>query len=118
MVDAELFVLPSHQENFGIAVVEAMACGIPVVVSDRVNIVREIEAAGAGRASPVEEPALTEVLQSLLADQSLRSAMGARGRDLVLQRFTWDRIVSRVLQVYEQILAGADPRRPSSILHH
>jgi glycosyltransferase involved in cell wall biosynthesis len=45
---AEVFSLPSHQENFGIAVVEAMACGCPVLISNKVNIWREIEADGAG----------------------------------------------------------------------
>jgi glycosyltransferase involved in cell wall biosynthesis len=45
---AELFVLPSHQENFGIAVVEALACGLPVLISDQVNIWREIEKGEAG----------------------------------------------------------------------
>lgn len=44
----EAFSLPSHQENFGIAVVEAMACGKPVLISDQVNIWKEIKAAGAG----------------------------------------------------------------------
>jgi glycosyltransferase involved in cell wall biosynthesis len=44
----EAFVLPSHQENFGIAVVEALACGKPVLISNQVNIWREIEAAGGG----------------------------------------------------------------------
>lgn len=45
---AEIFCLPSHQENFGIVVAEAMGCGKPVLISDKVNIWREIEAAGAG----------------------------------------------------------------------
>ena len=45
---AEVFCLPSHQENFGIAVAEALACGKPVLISDKVNIWREIEADGAG----------------------------------------------------------------------
>jgi glycosyltransferase involved in cell wall biosynthesis len=45
---AEAYILPSHQENFGISVVEALACGTPVLISDKVNIRREIEAAGCG----------------------------------------------------------------------
>jgi glycosyltransferase involved in cell wall biosynthesis len=49
---AEAFVLPSHQENFGVAVVEALACGLPVVISDKVNISPEIAADGAGIVKP------------------------------------------------------------------
>lgn len=45
---AQAFVLPSHQENFGIAVAESLACGTPVLISNKVNIWREIEAGGAG----------------------------------------------------------------------
>ncbi len=45
---ADVFILPSHQENFGIVVAEALGCGKPVLISDKVNIWREVEAAGAG----------------------------------------------------------------------
>src|SRR6185436_16736904 len=45
---AEVFILPSHQENFGIAVAEALACGTPVLISNKVNICREIDGDGAG----------------------------------------------------------------------
>jgi len=45
---SDAFVLPSHQENFGIAVAEALACGLPVLISDQVNIAPEIEADGCG----------------------------------------------------------------------
>lgn len=48
----EAFVLPSHQENFGIAVVEALACGKPVLISDQVNIWREIDRSGSGFVAP------------------------------------------------------------------
>lgn len=50
--DCEAFVLPSHQENFGIAVVEALACGKPVLISDQVNIWREIKDSGAAIVEP------------------------------------------------------------------
>ena len=58
----ESFVLPSHQENFGIAVVEALACGKPVLISNQVNIWREIKAAGAGIVANNTEEGASELL--------------------------------------------------------
>lgn len=52
MRGAEVFILPSHQENFGIAVAEALACGTAVLISDKVNIWREVEEGGAGFVAP------------------------------------------------------------------
>lgn len=62
----EAFVLPSHQENFGIAVVEALACGKPVLISNKVNIWREIVADGAGFAGNDDEAGTLEVLGRFL----------------------------------------------------
>ena len=47
-VHAEFFFLPSHQENFGVVVAEAMACGVPALISDKINIWREVKDAEAG----------------------------------------------------------------------
>jgi len=59
---ADVFILPSHQENFGIAVVEALACGLPVLISNQVNIWREIEADGAGLVAPDTREGTTSLL--------------------------------------------------------
>ena len=64
---AEAFVLPSHQENFGIAVVEALASGTPVLISDQVNIWREIEADGAGMVEPDDLAGTVRMLKRWLA---------------------------------------------------
>lgn len=64
---AEVFVLPSHHENYGIAVVESLACGTPVVISSSVNIWPEIEADGAGLVCDDNVPATTEALSRWLA---------------------------------------------------
>ena len=64
---AEAFVLPSHQENFGIAVAEALACGLPVLISDKVNIWREIVEDGAGFVAGDTEAGTTLLLQNWLA---------------------------------------------------
>lgn len=60
---AEAFVLPSHQENFGIAVVEALACGTPVLISDKVNIYREISQASAGLVAADTEEGVYQLLK-------------------------------------------------------
>src|SRR5256885_3227967 len=60
---AEAFVLPSHQENFGIAVAEALACGTPVLISNKINIWREIEADGAGYVENDDLPGTINLLK-------------------------------------------------------
>jgi glycosyltransferase involved in cell wall biosynthesis len=102
---ADVFVLPSYSENFGVAVVEAMACGLPVVVSDRVNIWREIAQARAGRVVPCEAAAVTRGLAAVLDDPRRRD-MGERGRLLVAERFTWAAAGARMLAAYHGILNG------------
>jgi len=85
---ADVFVLPSHQENFGIAVVEAMACGTPVLISRPVNIWREIESSGAGL---VEADTLDGCCQLLdrwfgLADEEKRR-MATRAKEAFKQSY-------------------------------
>jgi glycosyltransferase involved in cell wall biosynthesis len=76
---AEVFALPSHQENFGIAVVEALACGLPVLISDKVNIWREIVDDGAGFAAGDTREGTVETLRRwLVLDQNERDAMKTR----------------------------------------
>ena len=60
---ADAFVLPSHQENFGIAVAEALSCGTPVLISDQVNIHKEISDSGAGLVEPDTQEGTTQLLQ-------------------------------------------------------
>ena len=64
---ADAFILPSHQENFGIAVAEALACGLPVLISDKVNIWREIQEDGAGFVADDTEAGTTRLLHDWLA---------------------------------------------------
>ena len=64
---AEAFILPSHQENFGIVVAEALACGTPVLISDKVNIWREVEGAGAGLVRPDNAAGTEALLRTWLA---------------------------------------------------
>ena len=104
LADADLFVLPSYSENFGIAVIEAMACGLPVVISDRVNIWREIVADGAGLATPLEADAVAAAMARLLADPGLRRTMGEAGRRSVARRYAWDHVAEALEAAYRAII--------------
>ena len=93
-----LFVLPSYPENFGVAVVEAMACGLPVVISDRVNIWREVKEARAGIVTQPDAGELAQALATVLDDPEVRRRMGAAGRILVRERLTWCTVADQMNQ--------------------
>ena len=85
---SEAFILPSHQENFGIAVVEALACGKPVLISNQVNIWREIEVAGGGIVADNTLLGTTQLLgrwESLSREAKL--SMGAHARNAFEKNF-------------------------------
>jgi glycosyltransferase involved in cell wall biosynthesis len=102
---ADVFVLPSYTENFGLALVEAMASGLPVVISNRVNIWREVSAARAGLVVDCDAEEVCRALAAVLADPAGRQAMGVRGRRLVRERFSWEASGERMVEVYRQLLA-------------
>ncbi len=104
-VDADVFALPSYTENFGMTVVEALACKLPVVISDQVNIHAEVSGSGAGLVTRCDAGEVTQALETLLADADRRRAMGEAGRRLVQARFTWPAIVEALTAEYEQVIA-------------
>lgn len=86
---SELFLLPSHQENFGVAVAESLGCGLPVLISDKVNIWREVKSHGAGLVCADTVDGITAGLQAWLALSGVeRSAMAMRARMLFYRQFT------------------------------
>jgi glycosyltransferase involved in cell wall biosynthesis len=105
---AEAFVLPSHQENFGIAVAEALGCGLPALISDKVNIWREVESHRAGLVAPDTLAGTRALLDrwSLLTPAE-RAAMGAAARALFMRRFTVDAMATGLLDVVREY--GAHP---------
>jgi len=102
--DADIFSLASHHENFGMAIVEAMAAGIPVIVSDQVNIHHEIADAGAGLVIRLDSAGLVPAMKRLLDDDSLRRQMGKRARNLVEERFRWRQIAPRLIALYQSVM--------------
>jgi glycosyltransferase involved in cell wall biosynthesis len=117
LVDADLFVLPSYQENFGVAVVEALAAGTPVVVSDQVNIHADIHAAGVGGVVPTAVAPLAAELARWLTDAGLRRDAAARAPAFVRRRYSWNEIAARWAAHYRRLAgavttAGAAPGSP------
>ncbi len=100
---AQLFVLPSYTENFGISAMEAMAVGCPVIVSDNVKIAPEIVAKGAGLSVPVEPAKLAAAMAALLDDPVRRATMGLAGRGLA-QRFDWPIVAEQMEQAYQTMI--------------
>lgn len=100
---AEAFVLPSHQENFGIAVAEALGCGLPVLISDKVNIWREIHSHRAGLVAPDTLEGTKELLgEWLLLTSAQRENMGHCARGLFRAQFTVSAMADSLLAVIRQ----------------
>jgi len=104
LADSDLFVLPSYTENFGIAVVEAMACGLPVAISDKVNLWHEVANADAGWVTPAEAEPFAGAILEALSDPNGARAKGARGRALVGERFQWPQIGRALEEAYASII--------------
>ncbi|HWP40249.1 MAG TPA: glycosyltransferase, partial [Tepidisphaeraceae bacterium] len=103
LVDAACFCLPSRQEGFSMAITEAMACQVPVVISQACHF-PEVAQAGAGFVLPLDADAFANALNQLLRDQALRRQMGSAGRELVMTRFNWPTIAEHAVQAYARVL--------------
>ena len=101
---ADLFVLPSYYENFGIAVAEAMSVGTPVVISDQVHIWDEVRQATAGWVSRCDVADLTDALKTALTDATERHRRGQQAQAYALQNYSWPAIAQQTIQAYQQIL--------------
>ena len=100
---ADVFVLPSHQENFGIAVVEALACSTPVLISNKVNIWREITMGGAGFADEDDLAGTIRLLERWIATpKTEREWMRTKARRCFETRFEINRAVDSLLRVLRE----------------
>jgi glycosyltransferase involved in cell wall biosynthesis len=103
MRSADVFCLPSHQENFGIAVAEALACGVPVLITDKVNIWREIVDYRAGYASSDTLDGVIEVLRNWMYTPAPTQK---RMRDSALTCFNEKFHIEQVASSYLRIVTG------------
>ncbi|MDP2815184.1 MAG: glycosyltransferase [Rectinemataceae bacterium] len=113
--DADVFVLPSHAENFGFAVFEAMASRIPVVISDTLDYAKEVDSHQAGISVPRDPQAFADAIVRVLTDKDLNQKLGQNGFNLA-RTYSWDTTGERVERTIECILRG-EPLPPDLTLH-
>ena len=101
---ASLFVLPSYQENFGVSVVEAMATGVPVLVSPHVNLAGDVETAGAGWVVPTNVSSLREGLMRALSSETELKHHGRAARVLAAN-FSWLNTSRHLVDLYQSLAA-------------
>lgn len=100
LASADAFILPSHQENFGISVVEALAVGLPVLISERVNIWREIDEDRAGYVESDDLAGTTRLIERWLATSPAeREVMRANARKCFARRFEINHAAESLLRI-------------------
>ncbi len=109
---AHAFAFPSFYEGFGLPPLEAMACGVPVLISNRSSL-PEVAGDAALQVDPEDVEAMTRGLERLLSDSAFRARAAQAGPPRAAG-FTWERCVDRTVDVYRRVMAGASsaPRRP------
>ncbi|MBR0552108.1 glycosyltransferase [Stakelama marina] len=102
---SDIFALPSHQEGFSIAIVEAAGAGIPLLITNTCHM-QEVEDDGAGYVVPATVDGLANGLRQILsADDAALEQMSGCAKNVVAARYTWDRVAVRLIDAYESILS-------------
>jgi glycosyltransferase involved in cell wall biosynthesis len=99
-VDADVYVLPSVYETFPVTVLEAWACGTPVIITDRCGIADIVDKVGC--VVEYDKGKLRDAISKVLSDEGLRRRFGEEGRRLVREEFGWGEVVKKVEEVYEE----------------
>ena len=99
---ADLFVLPTNQENFGLVFPEAMACGVPVITTRGVDIWQELNESGGSTIINEDPSSIANAISHLLANDSERNAMGIAGEQWVKRTFSGDEVVNRYINLYRK----------------
>jgi len=104
LADASVLVACSETESFGMSIVEAMACGTPVVVTETCPW-REVESENCGRWVKHDADNIATAITELLSDLDRARRMGERARQLVLKKYSWDSVAQQMTRAYDKILA-------------
>jgi glycosyltransferase involved in cell wall biosynthesis len=114
LAGASLVTLPSEHENFGIAALEALAAGTPVLLSPHVDLAETILASGVCYTAPLHQEAWREAFAEILSGQNGRERKAERARQWVRDNYAWSRIARELLRLYERVVGRIS--NPSCLL--
>lgn len=101
----DIYCAPSRQESFGVAVIEASSCGVPVIVSDAGGLPEVVVHGQTGFITPVGDiEAICAAMQRLYHDRTLRETMGKNGRDFVVKNYSWQVCTQKMLNTYKKAI--------------
>jgi glycosyltransferase involved in cell wall biosynthesis len=107
---ADLFALTSHSENFGIAVLEALVVGTPVLVTPGVGLADVIRTNQLGYVADLDVAAIADTLNSYLIDPTLAKLMAIRARKFASEHYNWTKIATDLIQIYHVVLEDRSSR--------
>jgi glycosyltransferase involved in cell wall biosynthesis len=118
LAGADLFAMPSEHENFGIAALEALAAGTPVLLSPHVDLAETVLASAVGSTAPLHAEAWREALAAILSGNKGHE-QGARDRQWVREKYAWSRITSELFRQYEWVTTGcrSESSSAAAVLH-
>ena len=104
---AEMFVLPSHSENFGIALLEAMAAGLPCISTDQVALAADAARVSAVMIAKQDPPRLAQAIEELLASETLRQQLSQAARRLVREDYSLEAMGRGLHRLYQDVTQGS-----------
>ncbi len=103
-IDAEIFILPSYFENFSMSTTEAMACGLPVIISNKVGIYKEIKESQAGIVSEVEAESIYQSIINLLHNPEQISLLRNNAKKLIKEKYDINNVADMMINAYTEII--------------
>lgn len=101
----DIFVIPSVRESFGVSVLEASACGLPVIATNTGGLPEVVINNVTGILVPVQDVnAIADALEKLIVDKSMRESFGNSGRQFVVEQYSWNNCLEKMINSYHRIL--------------
>jgi glycosyltransferase involved in cell wall biosynthesis len=106
LCSSDIFVLPSYSETFGLSILEAMSCKLPVIISNQCNIASEVKESCSGIIVNLNKKDLAEAIIELLDNKNLAKEMGENGHKLIQEKFNWNKITNKMIDLYKKAISS------------